>query len=444
MKKKLDVSLVFSRITSVFLACMASVFLLYTGENGFASIVGAKLSALWVICCVYFGAMIVTAGQLLLTGALKWRNPLPLLRKMSGVQWAVTAYLVLTWISALASPHFPGTIGGLSRHEGALTITIYCAAFLFVSAFGRAQQWLLYVFGGAMTIQNVIAIAQLFGANPFTLYPEGLNYFGAGIDYAGAYLGTVGNVDLLAAIECAAIPVFLVALLRMDEKRRFFLLIPLVTSLAVLIGMNVLAGFVGVGVGLVLTLPLILPKTKKYRILAFSGVLGAGIAAIIVVFFVDFGGFFGELHALLHGQAQDSFGSGRIYIWRSVLELVPQHLLLGAGPDTLSAAAVEPFSRYDAALGATIVSYIDTAHSEYLNILYHQGIIALAAYLAAIGFALRRWIRTHTPAADMLAAALVCYAIGAMFGISMCVNAPFFWLTMALLDRCGRKDGHNV
>ena len=34
---------------------------------------------------------------------------------------------------------------------------------------------------------------------------------------------------------------------------------------------------------------------------------------------------------------------------------------------------LEAFTRYDEALGGTIIGRIDVAHNEYLNILYHQG-----------------------------------------------------------------------
>ena len=37
----------------------------------------------------------------------------------------------------------------------------------------------------------------------------------------------------------------------------------------------------------------------------------------------------------LHGRLEDSFGSGRIYIWKKTAALVPEHLWFGGGPDTL-------------------------------------------------------------------------------------------------------------
>ena len=112
--------------------------------------------------------------------------------------------------------------------------------------------------------------------------------------------------------------------------------------------------------------------------------LTVALAMLAVVYFADLGGMFHELHAILHGNAEGGFGSGRLHIWKSVLQRVPEHLLFGTGPDTMLYSDIEAFSRYDEVLGGTIVARIDIAHNEYLNILYHQGILALASYLGAL------------------------------------------------------------
>lgn len=54
-------------------------------------------------------------------------------------------YLLITWISALASPRFPETILGVSRYEGALSITLYGLSFLLVVRWGRIHAVLLIV-----------------------------------------------------------------------------------------------------------------------------------------------------------------------------------------------------------------------------------------------------------------------------------------------------------
>ena len=155
------------------------------------------------------------------------------------------------------------------------------------------------------------------------------------------------------------------------------------------------------------------------------------------------GGTAAELSALLHGQLKDHFGSGRIYIWRQVWDLVPERLLFGGGPDTLAARNAGYFQRYDASLGVAVRALIDTAHNEYLNILVNQGLLALTAYLGALFSSAARWLRRsgqHGTAA-ILGGGVLCYCIQAFFGISSYITTPALWLIWGLLEQQLRLEG---
>lgn len=436
MKQRRQNGVGLERLTLGYLILMASAFLLFPGTGGYRTIVDAK----FLLFSLLSGGYVAISLLLMIEGALMGLHRLPTpavyWRSCTWAERFCLIYLLITWISALASPRFPETILGVSRYEGALSITLYGLSFLLVVRWGRIHAVLLIVFAAAMSLCSLLSLLQLTGANPLGLYPSGYTYFDGGVKYGGAYLGTIGNVDLLASVLALAIPVFWVALLRLPDKGRLWLFLPLILSLAVLIRMNVLAGYVGVLGSALLALPVILPVPdafRKWLWLAAGLLVFLGLAAI---YFVDFGSsLLQELHQLLHGKWDDSFGSGRLYIWRSVLTRVPQHLLLGTGPDTMLYAGIDAFTRYDETLGGTIVSYIDTAHNVYLNILYHQGLFALAAYLLMLGAAAWQWVKTagRNPAAAILGAGVLGYCIQACFGIDMCINAPFCWLALALL-----------
>jgi O-antigen ligase len=386
--------------------------------------------------------MALAAVEGLLVGGVRLK---PIRDAARGTSWAqrlIILYMLLTWLSALCSDYFPQTVIGVSRYEGALTITIYCLCFLLVSAFGVVTRRMLYCMAAAATAFGALCILQLAGLNPFTLYPEGYNYFGAYTDYSGAYLGTIGNVDLVAAFLCIVIPLLWIALLRLRGKARLLLIVPLGICLYVLVRMYVLAGLVGVAVGGVISLPVVLPISAKRRKILACGIAGAALLAVIVLFAADIGGgMLHEVHEILHGNIGEDFGSGRIHIWSQVLSQIPSHPLLGAGPDTMTNANLEAFSRYDKTYGFMIVSQIDVAHNEYLNILYHQGIFSLLVYLAFLVLLAKKWLSrsAENPAVAMLGGAAACYCIQAFFGFSMCITAPFFWTTAALLEGQGRK-----
>ena len=428
----------YEKLTAGFLAAMAGIFLLYTGPKGYLQIVESKYAAFCLLCGVYLGAVMLAFFYQLYTRKVSIRRWKGILSRMGWPQRFAAAYLLFTWISALVSENFPDTLVGMSRYEGALTLTLYGLVFFCVSAWARPGHWLLWVFAVSMTLHNTLCVIQLTGANPFSLYPQGYTWFDAGVRYSGAYLGTVGNIDLLGAVYCIAIPVFLLGLCKGSKRSRFFLLIPLAGSVYVALRMEVLACFVGLGAGLAVSLPFALAPTGRLRRMLLPALAGVAFAALTALYCFDPGtGFAHELHALLHGRAQPQFGSGRLYIWNAVVRLLPRHLFFGAGPDTMAAAGIEPFTRWDETLGKWLVSGIDTAHSEYLNILYHQGVFALAAYLALLCSAgipaLRR--ASWDPCAAVCAPAAACYAVQACFGISMCISAPFFWICLGLLCR---------
>ena len=171
--------------------------------------------------------------------------------------------------------------------------------------------------------------------------------------------------------------------------------------------------------------------------------LAAGVAVIIVyglwsVWTTDHvWGTVYELSQIMHGNWDEHFGSGRIYIWQQVLEQIPKNLWFGTGPDTMRAAGISGFSHYNSALGVELPYIVDTAHNEYLNILFHQGLFALLAYLSALVVSAYHWIKYSGKSgfAAACGGAVLCYCVQAFFGFSMCASAGLFWLVWALLER---------
>ncbi len=421
-------------ITAVFMVAMISVFLL--GFTAYTDFTALKDSLFFTLCGGYGILLVVFGMEGLLAGMYSLRTLWEKLRPDSWTQYLLLGYLALSAVSSALSEYPIDSWLGGSRTEGFLTLFLYVLCFYGVSKFANPQKWMFYLFGGALTLFSILGILQLRGLNPFGLYPEGMNYFDAGIKYAGKYLSTIGNIDLVAAFLSLAIPAMLVYLVRAKENFRFVLLLPLALSIWLLIEMWVLAGLVGVFCGLVLALPFLFGFKKRPLLIYYIALAAAVLGGFAVLYFVDLGGMLGEIHQILHGSIRDAFGSGRIYIWRSVLERVPEHLWFGTGPDTLLMAEIDPFSRTDHAAGLMIYGMIDAAHCEYLNVLYHQGIFALIAYLAALVMALFKGAKAaiRCPRAAVFGGAVLCYCLQAFFGISQLISAPFFWIALGLLE----------
>lgn len=430
-------------LTEALLALAGTVFILYPGTQGYAAIQQAKVGCFYLLFGGYLALMLLFTAEMLLTRQLRLPAPKAVWRGMSIAQKCILLYWLLSFVSALVSDYWPMTVLGLTRDEGLLTITLYCMTFLCVSFFARPKRWLLDAFAAAMTVFSTICLFQLAGFNPLRLYPDGTNYFGTGVDYAGEYLGTVGNADLTAAVLCMAFALFAVAAWKGRGMQRILYAAVSALCLVTLLLSRVRAGILAAVVGVMLLAPL-LATTKKGKRLLFACDGALILLALFAVSTVT-GGTLYELRCLLRGDVQDDFGSGRIYIWRQVLSLVPQHPWLGTGPDTMAAAAIEWGGTYNEALDGTLNIMIDTAHNEYLGILYHQGIFALLAYLAALADILRRLVRRHDNAAcAALGMAVVCYLIQAFFGFSMCASAGLFWLSLGLLENGLSREQQEV
>ena len=433
----------FEKLTSLYIFLLMTVFLFFCGKNGYQGILQSKVNLFYLICGGYVLISVLLFVEEILIGAIKIRSLKWIIAHMSPFQKCVTVYIGLTWISSMLSSYGIVTIIGANRYEGALTITLYGVSAILVSKYGKLQKTQLYLVIAVTTLFSVLCLFQLYGENPFQLYPAGYNYFGAYIDYSGAYLGTIGNVDLVAAFLCMSIPLLLGTILKSDWKLRATAVIPFALAMMVLLKMSVLAGLVGVFGCVTLSIPILLPQSDKGRRIAWLIFTIASSCGLLLIYFMDIGdGMLHEVHQLLRGNIDVTFGSSRIYIWQEVLRRIPEHFWFGTGPDTMLKAGIEGFSRFDTLHGIQIISEIDVAHNEYLNVLYHQGIFAFIAYGSIIFLSFLKWLRFggQSPRIAVLGMGVFGYVIQAFFGFSMCITAPFFWLLLGLLNGC---DANN-
>lgn len=423
-------------ISNGYIAILVTLFLLYTGDTGYLGISETKRDLYYVTGILYVIVTLIVVFWSL--WAQKLRKDY-LRQQINGCAAELTfaiAYLLVTLISALCSRYGKVVWLGASRQEGACTITLYVLTFCCLALFFKPKDYLIHILGISVTVFCTIAILQFSGANPLHLYPNGMDYRTS----PQPFIGTVGNVAFVAAFLCIAIPVILGTVLLTKLRYRFWLIIPLSLSFFTLIKISVLAGYVGIAMSMFFLIPLVARiDLKTYGV--FACVLL--FLAIAIVYFISWtSGLAYELNQLLHGNVDPRFGSGRIYIWTEVLRRVPEALLIGHGPDTMRLAGIEPFSRYDVALKSIVTSEIDVAHNEYLNVLFHQGILGLISYLGlTICIVIKRIKKKlNSSSTAILMIATVSYLSQAMFGISQVIVAPFFWALLGCLTRLSCAD----
>ena len=411
-----------------FAAVMLSVYFQYFGAGGYVNLGPAKRGMFLTLTGGYLALTALLLFYSRLVGALRLSDLRPRLRRLRTPLLLLLGYLICTALACVLSPYARRTVLGCTRDEGLITIALYVLSALCLALFCRPRRWLLWVLGAAALAQSLLAILQLSGGNPLGLYPEGEDFFSTGERFAG----TIGNIDLLGAWFCAAIPILGVGVLRGEGKTRFLMAIPLAAAVYACLRVGVLASFVGIVGGLALAAPFALRLSRRGTVRYYLCLGLLGLAALAACWFLPRAG---QLHRMLHGEFDPAFGSGRIYIWREVLSRCRGRWLFGWGPDTMAMADIPPFTRYDPELDMTVTAAIDTAHSEYLNILYHQGALALGCYLAVLGVSLWGAARRakENDGCAILGAAVLCYALGALFGISQLCASPALWLSLGML-----------
>ena len=444
---KKDPSRILMYLSNGFLGSMVSIFLLYPGFGGYEQITKYKAGLFFLLVGGYVALMVLLRLELSLIGNYPWPDLRKAWKETGLAEKCVAGYWCMTAISTALSDEPKIAFWGEARYEGFITLSLYCLSFLLLVRYAKPKAWMLGVFSSAVSLNCVLALIQIAGYNPLGLYPPGMDYSDAFKLYSGQFLGTVGNVDLLSALFSLAIPIFWIPVVKGKERKRLFLILPLCLSLIVLLSAFVAGGVLGVFSGALLCVPVIMKRGRARKVTACAVAVLIVLGLFVVYFAGDrVGGFVYEASQIMHGNIDDSFGSGRIYIWRKSLELVEGHLLFGGGPETMGLRTDAYFERYDEDLGVLIQSFVDTAHNEYLNILVNQGLLALLFFVGALLISAVLWMR-HGPdniGAAVCGGAVLCYCIQAFFGISSLITAPFFWMTLAMLQICIKPRGKMI
>jgi len=417
------------KISDIYVLLLLSVYILFVTPKGYRAIVEAKYAAFMTLSLAYIVIMFVAGSR----------------PRMKLPQAAALLYLLFTAISAVLSPYKSQVFLGGSRKDGLLTIAVYCLVFILLLQYYKPKRRHLYVFAVVMAAFCFITFLQMLGLDPLNLYPAGLSYADANIKYSGVYIGTLGNANMAAAVLAMAVPAFVMAaLFKRKKAAEVLLLVPAAMCMMVLVETGSSAGAAAAAAAVILLFPAAV-ETKRARQRAWFAVAVAAAALFTFIWAYNGRGYgiFYQAHCMIHGKIDESFGSGRVFIWKSVLPLARERLLFGGGPDTLGLRDLQPYE-WLRADGTLVRSAITAAHSEYLNILVNQGLLALLAFLALpVMSVIKAYKAKANAAVSICAAAAAGYLLQAFFGVGMCINAPFLWLAMAVIlaEKDENKEG---
>lgn len=249
------------RLTSIFIALLLSVFLLAFPLEGYGAIGAFKYRLFLLLCGGYAAVMLIARAQLALIGNQPLGKIGTKIREIPLTLKLLFFLLLFVIISALLS-NYSGTFVGMFRQEGALTIAIYVLTCFFVSRHIRPQKWMLYLLGLGAVLFSLLAFVQLTGANPFALYPDGHNYYGAGVYYSGEFLSTIGNAGVGAAYVSLVAGVLAMALIKFEFRGKWLLAFPLFIVALLIFEMGIYAALVALAIGFLLMLPVAITSQR--------------------------------------------------------------------------------------------------------------------------------------------------------------------------------------
>lgn len=403
---------------------------------------------------------------------------------------SVLVFAAVCLLSAVFSPFdFSEIIIG-HRHTGLLTQLLLATILIGVSRFGHCRERHFIAFGISITILGVICILQKLGVNVFGLYPGNSTYY----KYP-AFLGTIGNIDTIAAVISLAVPLFLGLCVKREAPYDKLYLIPLFFSAMTLTLGGADSGLLGVAAVAVVTPAFLIRSMKDLRRtlggygvalagIGLGSIMGTGLTDGVFVLRFNFGTltivclvfaavFVAVSWSLRFVRREPSGRMLRntfivvavvcvvgaltvIWFWpgeRGTLyeasQILHGHLEDNYGGNRIGIWRVTLTNVPDAPLlgggpGTLHLRTVKTlsnrtvarlAHNVYLQYLVDTGILGLLSYLAVIVTSL--FVRRRDqwkPIHICLVLAALSYATQDFFNLGVPIASPFFWIVLGLLQ----------
>ena len=409
-------------VTDQYTMLMLGVFPLFWGFEGYDAVTESKF---WFFA-VATGLWLLAVTALLVIGAIRGERYSVSVR--AGHMF-MGLFLLMGAFSAVSSEFGSVCFLGASRNTGYLTTVLYALIFFGVSWLGKPHRGHIWAMAASVTVSCVIAVFQLLGMNPLHLFPAGTNYYDKYVLWAGAFLGSMGNVSMFSAHLCIAVPSLTAYALRSPRRRDKWYLLPAALGLVFMALCQVEAGLLGAVASLLAGMPVLIRDRRRSKIAGgvSGGVTLAGLGALY--FWPGTSGTLWEMSRVLHGELLDSFGSHRGQIWKRCWELFLEKPWLGTGPGTAAEVLDIVWE------GEYFTAAVDNTHNVYLGHLIEIGVIGALAYVAAAFCALLTWVRRRDD--DLIAAfgcGFIAYLVQDFFGLGLSITAPMLFVLWGLLE----------
>ncbi len=150
----------------------------------------------------------------------------------------------------------------------------------------------------------------------------------------------------------------------------------------------------------------------------------------------DIGELCNQSVSTISGNIDETFGTGRIYIWKEAMKYFPDYIYTGIGIDNFAYIGHKDGTYIYDSFNRDNVIY--KAHNEYLQILVTEGIFKFAIYILFLGTIFFVTLKNFKlikkkDIVFSLFLAFLGYLVQAFFNISMTLIAPIFYIISGIL-----------
>ena len=360
-----------------------------------------------------------------------------LIYKKKYIKNKIDIFLILIIIFAVISTIFAynpmkSLFGCYGRYEGLFVILYYISTLFIVRFINQNDiKKVVYIIIAICIINGIFSVCQKFNLfNVKTILYE-QERWSTGLVKNPNFFGTLILIGL-----CYSIGIYI------DEKNKFKKNIFFIITLFLFLNL-LFSNSLGCIVGLFLVMLFLLfysMKTKvlsKYILLCFSFLLILLFAHFIsaTTIISDVYRTKNETINITKGNFDDNYGTGRLYVWKRTIKVVPKYIIHGVGVDNFSniidgnaiIRGVDHHFKYD------------KAHNEYLQILVTMGIFSLISYLCLHFLIIKEGLKNAFKNKEIyLILPVIGYLVQAQFNISVIEVAPLFYIALGLIIN---KDG---
>lgn len=346
------------------------------------------------------------------------------------INLALLSYFILLVISLFFAEDIQLALSGSPfRVEGFGTIAVYMLLFLAARSISHLDEKLLKAILFTATLVAFYGIIQHYGIR---LFPR---------DYLRTTwskpFSTMGNPNFLGSYLVLTLPIAMDLFIKYKVNYAavsfailFFCLLATMTR----------GAWIGGAVAIISYLLLIrfyLPDYHNYK----SRIIIVLILIVSLLIWFNLqsdGSFLNRIFSITNGFKEgediDRAGSGRIFIWKGVINMIKEKPLFGVGIENLA----EPFfriNRFEVLKTFGEFWKVDKAHNEYLNIAATTGIPSLLIYLSFITLIIRQgFLKIKSdPLLLAIMASVIGYLVQAFFNISVVTVAYIFWIFLGFL-----------